>query len=149
VVTGRRADKTKVSGAHIDGRPFAKGFEENLEFFAIDYLDPDDVDLGSQFEAIFPSLWLSAGGVGARQKVKDPDMVVPAGGTYAVLFREDKFRKFLKAISGRNELTHVWIVTDSEDAFAEMRAALDPRLITSMLYRDYLRNFRINTRQNL
>ena len=26
------------------------------------------------------------------------------------------------------ELTHVWLVTDSEDAFAEMRSALDPRL---------------------
>jgi hypothetical protein len=43
----------------------------------------------------------------------------------------------------------VWIVTDSEDAFAEMRSSLPPRLISSMLYRDYLRNFTINTRQNL
>lgn len=149
VVTGMRADKSKVGRAHIDGRPFAKGFEENIEFFRIDYLDPDDVDLGGQFDAIFPSLWLSAGGVGLRPKVKDPDMLTPAGAPYAVLFREEKFRKFLKAIAGRDELTHVWIVTDSEDAFAEMRAALHPRLISSMLYRDYLRNFRINTRQNL
>lgn len=149
VITGMHGDKTKVGGAHIDGRPFAQGFEENIEFFRIDYLDPDDVDLGSQFEAIFPSLWLAAGGVGTRHKVKDPDMLVPPDGTYAVLFREEKFRKFLKTISARKELTHVWIVTDSEDAFAEMRAALHPELITSMLYRDYLRNFRINTRQNL
>lgn len=149
VVTGMRADKTKVSRAHIDGRPFSKGFAENVEFFRIDYLDPNEVDLGGQFDAIFPSLWLSAGGVGARPKVKDSDMLVPADVPYAVLFREERFRKFLKAVAGREELTHVWIVTDSEDAFAEMRVALNPRLITSMLYRDYLRNFRINTRHNL
>jgi adenine-specific DNA-methyltransferase len=149
VISGRRPDGKPVEGSHLDGRPYSDGFEENVEFFRIDYLDPDDVDLGTQFQAIFPSLWLSAGGVGTRPKPRDPDMLAPPGATYAVLFREEKFRKFLKAIADRHDLTHVWLVTDSEDAFAEMRAALDPTLMTSMLYRDYLRTFRINTRQNL
>lgn len=149
VVTGKRPDKTKVPGAHINGRPFAQGFEENVEFFRLDYVDPDEVDLGTQFEAIFPSLWLAAGGIGARPKAKSPDMLIPEGAPYAILFREERFRTFLKTIGRRDDLTHVWIVTDSEDAFAEMRAALNPRLKTSMLYRDYLRTFRINTRQNL
>lgn len=149
VVTGKRSDGTKVPGVHIDGRPFAKGFDENVEFFRIDYLDPDEVDLGTQFAAIFPSLWLSAGGIGERPKPKESEMLIPDGAPYAVLFREDKFRKFIKAISGLKALTHVWLVTDSEDAFAEMRSALPGTLRTSMLYRDYLRTFRINTRQNL
>ncbi|MBZ5640259.1 MAG: hypothetical protein LAO51_16055 [Acidobacteriia bacterium] len=150
VITGVRPDGKKVVGAHIDGRPVARGFEENLEFFRVDYLDPDEVDLGSQFEAIFPALWLAAGGVGDRGKaVEDSGMLVPQGSRYAVLFREEQFRRFRKAVESRPDLSHVWIVTDSEDAFAEMRAALPPRLVTSMLYRDYLRNFRINTRQNL
>jgi adenine-specific DNA-methyltransferase len=149
VVTGVRPDGKSVEGEHIDGRAYADGFEENVEFFRIEYLDPDEIDLGGQFEAIFPSLWLAAGGVGARPEINEADMLVPPNVPYAILFREEKFRKFLKAIAGRDALTHVWIVTDSEDAFAEMRAALHPRLITSMLYRDYLRNFRINTRQNL
>lgn len=121
-----------------------------MEFFRLDYLDPDDVDLGTQFDAIFPSLWLAAGGQGARPPVKPTiDMLVPDRVPYAILFREDKLRSFLKTIQKRSDLTHVWIVTDSEDAFAEMRADVDPRLITSMLYRDYLRTFRINTRANL
>ena len=149
VVSGLGRDRKPVKGSHLDGRPYSDGFEENVEFFRMDYLDPDDVDLHTQFGAIFPSLWLSAGGVGARPKPRDKDMLVPPGATYAVLFREEKFRRFLKAINNRPELTHVWLVTDSEDAFAEMRAAIDPNLITSMLYRDYLRTFRINTRQNL
>jgi hypothetical protein len=46
-------------------------------------------------------------------------------------------------------VTHVWLVTDSEEAYAEMRSALPARLAVSMLYRDYLRNFRINTERNL
>lgn len=149
VVTGRRADKQRVVGAHIDGRPFSQGFEENVEFFRIDYLNPDDVDLGHQFDSIFPSLWLAAGGVGPRPETRDIDMLVPSGMPYAVLFREQKFRRFLKAIAENDRLSHVWLVTDSEDAFSEMRAALPKALTTSMLYRDYLRNFRINTRQNL
>jgi adenine-specific DNA-methyltransferase len=150
VVTGKRPDGEKIAGTHIGGRPFAQGFEENVEFFGLDYLDPDDVDLGNQFDAIFPALWLAAEGIGDRRKVdRDRDMLVPPSGKYAVLFREEKFRKFSKLIEGRPEVRYVWIVTDSEDAFAEMRSNLSPRLVTSMLYRDYLRNFRINTRHNL
>lgn len=150
VITGLRPDGRSVEGTHLDGRPYAEGFEENVEFFRLDYLDPDDVDLGTQFEAIFPSLWLAAGGQGDRPSVKAPtDMLVPDGVPYAILFREERLRSFLKTIQKRADLTHVWIVTDSEDAFGEMRAAVDPRLATSMLYRDYLRTFRINTRHNL
>jgi adenine-specific DNA-methyltransferase len=150
VVTGTRPDGEKVAGKHIDGRPFADGFKENVEFFRVDYLDPDEIDLGTQFEAIFPSLWLAAGGIGLRGKVaKNVDMLVPQKAPYAVLFREERFKQFSKALEGRADIAHVWLVTDSEDAFAEMRAALPNRISASMLYRDYLRTFRINTRQNL
>ena len=74
---------------------------------------------------------------------------LPAGSRYAVLFDESAFRKLRKALEGRPDVTHVWIVTDSENAYAEMRSALPSRLSTSMLYRDYLANFRINTRQSI
>jgi hypothetical protein len=43
----------------------------------------------------------------------------------------------------------VWLVTDSEEAYAEMRSALPGQLSVSMLYRDYLRTFRINTKEYL
>lgn len=150
VVTGRRPGGDVVPGAHADGRPFAQGVDENIEFFRVDYLDADDVDLGNQFAAIYPSLWLAAGGVGKREDIGDePDMLLPTAAPYAVLFREERFRRFSKAIEARSDIEYVWIVTDSEDAFAEMRAALPAHLSVSMLYRDYLRNFRINTRHNL
>lgn len=152
-ITGIRPDGSPIPPdkvyAHLDGRPMAGGLAESVEFFRVDYLDPDDVDLGGQFAAIFPSLWLAAGGIGVRPKLEDEDMLVAPGAPYAVLFREQRFKRFLKVVTGRTDLTHVWLVTDSEDAFAEMRAMLDPHLKVSMLYRDYLRNFKINTRQNL
>jgi adenine-specific DNA-methyltransferase len=150
VVTGLRPDGTKAPGEHIDGRPYAQGFAENVEFFRVDYLDPDDVDLGNQFCAIAPSLWLAAGGIGDRESnVTETGFYMPDDSRYAVLFEEKAFRKLKKALEGRKDVTHVWIVTDSEDAFAEMRSAIPSRISASMLYRDYLRNFRINTRQNL
>jgi adenine-specific DNA-methyltransferase len=146
VITGRRPDGTPIPGAHIHGRPFADGFEENVEFFRLSYLDPDDVDLGTQFAAIHPLLWLAAGGIGEREEVAaDSDYVIPNGGRYAILFRESRFRQFRQALGERPEVTHVWIVTDSEEAFAEMRSALPSSISTSMLYQDYLRSFRINT----
>ena len=39
----------------------------------------------------------------------------------------------------------MWIVTDSEAAFSEMKADLPFDLQVSMLYRDYLQNFKIQT----
>ena len=155
-ITGKRPNGTPVPGRHIDangkmkGRPLSEGFPENVEFFRIDYLDPDDVDLGTQFDSILPSLWLASGGVGKREQgASGQGFSMPPSSRYAVLFRESGFRKLRKALDARPDVTHVWIVTDSEEAYAEMRSSLPHRIRTSMLYRDYLANFRINTRQSL
>ena len=51
----------------------------------------------------------------------------------------------MSALDERSDVTHVWLVCDSERAFADMRAALSGDYIVSMLYRDYLRHFAINT----
>lgn len=108
------------------------------------------MDLGNQFDAILPSLWLAAGGIGQREAgVSKKGFSIPDESTYGVLFKESSFRKFRDALAKRPDVTHVWLVTDSEEAFAEMRSSLPPRLAVSMLYRDYLRNFQINTRQSL
>jgi adenine-specific DNA-methyltransferase len=151
-ITGCTPEGMPIEGKYkfMDEFLMADGFAENVEFFRIDYLDPDDVDLGNQFDAILPSLWLAAGGIGDRNgQTENKDYLLPSGSRYAVLCQERSFRKLRKALESRPDVTHVWIVTDSEDAFAEMRSSLPSSLVTSMLYRDYLRNFRINTRHNL
>ena len=62
-----------------------------------------------------------------------------------MLLREGFFRQFAESLQDRADVTHVWLVTDSEGAFADMRSALPDSLRVSMLYRDYLRTFEINT----
>jgi len=149
-VSGLRPDGKPIQGKYIDKTPYSVGFEENVEFFRIDYLDPDEVDLGRQFEAILPSLWLAAGGVGDREiPPACQGFSIPPGSTYAVLFKESHFRQFRAAVEQRPDVTHVWLVTDSEEAYAEMVSELPRRLATSMLYRDYLRSFCINTERDL
>jgi adenine-specific DNA-methyltransferase len=150
VVTGRRPTGEIVPGKHINGRPFALGFAENVSFFRVEYVESDDVELGFRFDSIHPSLWLAAGGIGKMERIPDAtEMVFPPGAPYAVLIREERFHQFLKKLARRNDITHVWIVTDSQEAFAEMKAALPGQIACSMLYSDFLRNFRINTRNNL
>ena len=39
----------------------------------------------------------------------------------------------------------MFLITDSPSDYHAMRQRLDDRFVTSMLYRDYLSNFRINT----
>lgn len=148
VVTGKRPDGTPVQGKHVTGRPHAEGFPENVEFFQLDYLDPDEVDLDLQFDAILPTLWLAAGGIGNREpRTGDKPFSIPTGSTYGVLFQDSAFRAFRAALANHPAVTHVWLVTDSEEAYTEMRAALPPDVTASMLYRDYLRHFRVNTDQ--
>ena len=68
---------------------------------------------------------------------------MPEGSTYAVLLEEAEYRNFRAAVAERDDLTHVWFVTNSEEHFAEMRGRLPGKRKTGMLVRDYLRNFRI------
>ena len=152
VLTGRRPDGTPVPGEHVwaDRRSYAEGFDENLEVFRMEYLDPDSVDLGRQFEAIEPLLWMAAGGRGARHgHVGNATWLVADDSPYAVLFDEARFPAFRDQMEKRDDVTNAWLVTDSEEAFAEMRGDLPPRLRTSMLYREYLSSFRVNTERNL
>lgn len=155
-IKGRRSDGTEVPGVHVDTagtrwRPLSDGFDENVEFFKLEYVDPDQVELGAQFDAIHPTLWLGAGACGelTDSAPRTSPIVVAAGGSYAVLRREAKFAELRQRISKLPKLTHVFLVTDSEEAFAEMRSELPADLKVSMLYRDYLRNFKINTARNL
>lgn len=151
-VTGKAACGARLEGTYLDGdgRAWEDGFEENVEMFRLTYLDRDEVDLGLQFDAILPALWLSAGGTGTREHgVSDQALSAPEGGNYAVLFKASRIRALLTTLDERPDITAVYIVTDSEDVFAQINATLPQNLDVRMLYAEYLRNFRINTEQNL
>jgi adenine-specific DNA-methyltransferase len=145
-ITGLRPDGEPATGKYLDAGAYADGFRENCMFLRIDYLEPDDVELGSQFNAIVPILWLASGGIGPLPDPTPTDgYLMPQASPFGVLLRESAFRRFAKDLEDRPDVSHIWLVTDSERAFADMRFALPGDYSVSMLYRDYLRNFAINT----
>lgn len=139
-----------VRGVRPDGKPIPKriaGFPENVEFFRLAYLDPDTIELGEQFEAVAHALWLAAGGIGQLDDIpkRSVDFYIPRNSPFGVLFKASRLRRFLATLAKRPDVTHVWVVTDSEEAYAEACEALPQQVrFTSQLYRDYLRTFRIN-----
>ena len=149
-ITGVRPDGERVSGEYADGylddHSYADGLEENAVFLRLDYLDPDLVELGRQFNAIAPMLWMTAGSIGEWEEWDGTaPWSAPKGSTYGVLFDEDHLTGFSEAVEAHGSTTHVWIVTNSHAAFAEMRQALPETLVeVRQLYRDYLRNFTVN-----
>lgn len=145
VISGRAPSGEPLQGVHLGGRALSEGFEERAEFYRLTYLDPDQVDLGWQFEAVLPALWLRAGAVGDRPEFEPVDsMVFPGGTNFAVLFDEGRIREFARRVADDALITHVYLITDSTEAFAEMKALLPAGRDVSMLYRDYLRSFAIN-----
>jgi adenine-specific DNA-methyltransferase len=150
VVTGFKADGSPVPGKHLGGRAHSLGFTENVEFYRLDYLDPDDVSLGRQFQAILPLLWMTAGGEGGRPKANSKaPWLLPNQSPFGILLDADAFHGFAEALAHRPDIKCVWLVTDDEQAFARMRGHLKRRSRIAMLYRDYLRNFIINTDRNV
>jgi adenine-specific DNA-methyltransferase len=149
VINGQRDDSTVLPGKYLDGREIAKGFDENLIYFKLDFLDPNEVALGSKFEDVLPILWLMAGAQGqlALSNDKKP-FYIPDASPFAVLLKERYFSEFRAAIAKRPDITHVFLVTDSEEAYREMSAEIAGERETFMLYKNYLDNFRLNIERN-
>ncbi len=148
-ITGKTPEGEPVKGDYkfTDEFPMSDGFPANLEYFRLDFLDKNQVALGRQFREILPILWLKAGAIGTRPEIPAnqpiPPMLIPEQNPFAVLVDESHFATFLEQVEARPDLTHVFLVTDAEEAFQEMAAQLNvPHIM--QLYRDYLENFVIN-----
>ncbi len=130
-------------------RPLADGFAANLDYFRLDFLDPQEVQMGRQFAAILPILWMMAGARGARPNAPDAHApwLLPLGCPFAVLMQETRFKDFVRHVESRVELTHVFVVTNSRDTVYKLRHEW-PALRVVQLYKDYLENFRINLSEN-
>ncbi|MGI8517220.1 MAG: DNA methyltransferase [Acidimicrobiia bacterium] len=148
-ITGIRPDGKSAEGKYLDqylpDHAYADGFEENVAFFRMDYLDPDLVELGRQFNAVAPLLWLAAGSVGPWEEWdgKAP-WSAPASSTYAVLFDLAEAAAFTDLVEALPEISHAWIVTDSHAAYIEASSELRGDVQTGQLYVSYLRNFTVN-----
>ena len=131
--------------AEDEKRPLADGFAANLEYFRLDFLDPQEIQMGRQFAAVLPILWMMAGARGPRPTAPDAHApwLLPEGCPFVVLMQETRFKEFVRHVESRADLTHVFIVTNSQDTVYKLRHEW-PALRVVQLYKDYLENFRIN-----
>jgi adenine-specific DNA-methyltransferase len=91
-----------------------------------------------------------AGAQGRRENDKgEKGWFIPKHSSFAVLIDEHVFNPFKKAITKRDDLTHVFLVTDSVEAYRGMIAQLPEGIKTKMLYKSYLDNFKINIEGSL
>ena len=143
-ITGTRPDGEPIVGDYkfTDEFPMADGFEENVAFLELRYLNADDVDLGQAFDDVAPLLWLRAGGQGPiARRVDDAGAPLPYVWTecYGVLFDEDSWRSF---VSARPDTARTaFIVTYSPTVFAGIAAELPASMDTVRLYDTYLSMF--------
>lgn len=151
-ITGKSPDGQAISGDYKfnDEFPIADGFDENVEFFSLDFLDPDEVARGDAFKAIVPILWMVAGCRGEREDSKgSTPWFIPKHSPFAVLIQEKQFHTFREKLAERKDIEWVFLITDSEENFGQMRRKLGRKYECMQLYKSYLENFRINTQDAL
>ena len=147
-ITGRTPDGEPIKGDYkfADEFPMADGFDENVEFFELTYLDAEVIELDLAFSSIAPLLWLRAGGRGPIIN----ECLDPAGrrkpyawtNSYGVLFNPDRWRKFVEKLP--ISASAAFIVTDSQTTFAGIMSELPGALDAVRLYENYLTTFAIN-----
>jgi adenine-specific DNA-methyltransferase len=128
-----------VEGRYLTGRDYAAGFEENVEYLRLDFLDPIDVQLGLCAEALAPTLWLMAGAIGDREPL-DPAAAyhLPANAPYAIVIEPSGVAELVGRLADRPDVRRVFIVAGSDDAYAAVAERLPEGIETTLLYRAYL-----------
>ena len=139
-------DRIKGDYKFTDEFPMADGFEENVEFLKLTYLDPVDVELDRAFAAVAPLLWARAGGQGSmiEQRADAAGELLPfaTADRYGVLFDPDRWREFAATLT--DSVRVVFVVTDSAVVFAGVAEQLPEGLEAVRLYENYLTTFAIN-----
>ena len=146
-ITGVTSDGQPIKGDYrfTDEFPMSEGMDENVEFFELTYLDPEDVEISAAFGGIAPLLWLRAGGRGEMIEHDAPLYAVMD--TYGVLYNPDRWRKFVSDLHG--DVSTVFIVTDSPSIFAAVASELPAGVEAVRLYENYLSTFALNTRRTV
>jgi len=147
-ITGETPQGERVKGDYkfTDEFPMAEGFEENVEFVELTYLDPDDIELDLAFAGIAPLLWMRAGAQGPvlDECLDSSGRRKPYAWTeqYGILFNADRWRSFVEKLPAT--ATTAFVVTDSQATFAGIASELPSHLGAVRLYENYLTTFRIN-----
>lgn len=149
-------DLLRASGKPLKGNylgsdiPMSDGFAANAQFFKLSFLDKKAVAMDMQFKELLTTLWMKAGAVGECPVIENgeiDDYYIFPENKMAILKEEDAYRAFKKAMKEHDDITTVFIITDSDSDFREMSAEFSGKKCYQ-LYRDYLDNFSINYERN-
>ncbi len=131
-------------------RPMSEGFATNAQFFKLSFLDKKAVAMDMQFKELLSILWMKAGSIGECPVIERNDLedyyIFPKN-KMAILKDEEAFISFKKVMEGHDEISIIFIITDSDSDFLEMSADFEGKKCYQ-LYRDYLDNFSINYERN-
>lgn len=131
-----------------DEFPMSEGLDENAAFFTLTYEAPLSVRHNRSFERVAPMLWLRAGSRGRIIYDLDEDGWDVAD-SYGVLENLDQLDEFVAAVSTRESIEIVYVVTDDDSAFQMACRELPGAIVPVRLYESYLQNFEINTGRSL
>ena len=132
----------------ISNIKLSDGFKSNVIYFKLCFLDKNSVALGVQFKKILPVLWMKAGNIGECPEIKDDKLessYIFEKNNFAILLDERNYSAFEEKVNNNEKINTVFIVTDSDNGYHEMISHLNVKN-TYQLYKDYLDNFRINTK---
>lgn len=149
-IEGHDVNGKPLKGNYIGSDiPMADGFKANAAYFKLGFLDKASVRVGRQFREMLPTLWMKAGCYGACPTLageKIPEFMVLPENHMAILNDNSFYAKFAEQVENVPEIETVYLVTDSDADYRSMSRGLNVKE-TYQLYRDYLDNFRINSRR--
>lgn len=134
-----RAGGRALAGIDFDGRPLSEGFSDNAAFLQLEYLERDEIELGLALDRLQPLLWLAAEGAGPLRPADDAPATIDAAAGWAIVRRPSGTRSVARAIGDGARIGDVWVLTDSEDVFASVAAALPRDVRVVQLYDQLLR----------
>lgn len=149
-IEGHDVKGNPLKGSYIGNDiPMADGFKANVAYFKLGFLDKASVRVGRQFREMLPTLWMKAGCHGVCPALtghKIPEYMVLLENRMAILNDNSCYAKFAEEIGNAPEIETIYLVTDSDADYRSMSKELNGKQ-TYQLYRDYLDNFRINSRR--
>lgn len=149
-IEGRDVNGNPLKGNYLGSDiPMSDGFKANAAYFKLGFLDKASVRIGRQFRELLPVLWMKAGCYGPCPTLDGqeiPDYRVLPENHMAILNDNSCYARFAEEVQKTSEIETVYLVTDSDADYRSMSGGLNVKQ-TYQLYRDYLDNFRINSRR--
>lgn len=146
-IKGQDINGQELEGKYIGlDRPMSEGFESNVAFFKLGFLDKTSISLGKRLNNLMPLLWMKAGSndvCPSLEQNKENKMIILPDNHFAILIDERFYLEFKDTINNHPEIQTLYFVTDSDAGYREMVSEF-PDKETYQLYKDYLDNFRIN-----